>query len=161
TLLKRVDAVWQDGVELAQTTVAGPTRILVRITNYFANGNRSAYSITPTYVDTAAPALSGRSPAPGALGVNYEAPAAVATFNEAVTGVSASTFALRSASGSVISAKVTYDASARRATLKPSVHLAPEATYTATLSSGIKDTSGNAMATTSWTFTTGKAAPRV
>jgi putative cell wall-binding protein len=161
TLLKRVDAVWQDGTELAQTTVAGPTRILVRITNYFANGSRTAYSITPTYVDTAGPALSGRSPAVGAVGVTYEAPAVVATFNEPVTGVSASTFTLKNASGAAIAAAVTYDASARRATLKPSVHLAGEAKYTATLTSGIKDPSGNAMATTSWSFTTGKAAPRL
>ncbi|MCV0377497.1 S8 family serine peptidase [Microbacterium sp.] len=161
TLLKRVDAVWQDGVELAQTSVSGPTRILVRVTNYFANGSRTAYSITPTYVDTAAPALSGRSPAPGALRVNYEAPAVVATFNEPVTGVSGSTFVLKSSAGTAIPSTVTYDASARRATLKPSVHLAGEATYTAILTSGIKDPTGNAMATTSWTFTTGKTAPRI
>ena len=161
TLLKRVDAVWQDGTELAQTTVAGPTRILVRITNYFANGNRTAYSITPTYVDTAAPAVSGRSPAAGAVGVTYEAPAVVATFNEPVTGVSASTFVLKNASGSAVAASVTYAASTRRATLKPSFHLAGEAKYTATLTSGIKDPSGNALASTSWTFTTGKTAPRI
>jgi type VII secretion-associated serine protease mycosin len=161
TLLKRVDAVWEDGTELAQATVTGPSRILVRITNYFANGNRTAYAITPTYVDTAAPALSGRSPASGATGVSYEAPAVVATFNEPVTGVSGSTFVLRSASGAAVASTVTYDASARRATLKPSVHLAGEATYTATLTSGIKDPTGNAMSTTSWTFRTGKAAPRI
>ena len=161
TLLKRVDAVWQDGTELAQTTVSGPTRILVRITNYFANGSRTAYSITPTYVDTAAPALSGRTPAAGAVGVTYEAPAVVATFNEPVTGVSASTFVLKSASGTAVASTVTYDASRRRATLKPTVHLAGEAKYTATLTSGIKDPSGNALATTSWTFTTGKTAPRI
>lgn len=160
-LLKRVDAVWEDGIELAQTTVTGPSRILVRVSNYFANGNRAAYAITPTYVDTAPPALTGRSPASGATRVTYEAPAVVATFTEPVTGVSASTFVLKSASGAAIPAKVTYDASARRATLKPSVHLAGEATYTATLTSGIKDTSGNALAATSWSFTTGKAAPRI
>ena len=161
TLLKRVDAVWQDGTELAQTTVSGPTRILVRIINYFANGSRTAYSITPTYVDTAAPAISGRSPASGATGVSYEAPAVVATFNEPVTGVSASTFVLKSASGAAIASTVTYDASTRRATLKPKVNLAGEAKYTATLTSAVKDATGNALATTSWTFTTGKTAPRI
>jgi type VII secretion-associated serine protease mycosin len=161
TLLKRVDAVWENGTELAQATVSGPTRIIVRVSNYFANGNRTAYAITPTYVDTAAPALSGRSPAPGAAGVSYEAPAIVASFNEPVTGVSGSTFVLKSSSGAAVPATVTYDASARRATLKPSVHLAGEATYTAILTSGVKDPTGNGMPTTSWKFTTGKAAPRI
>ena len=161
TLLTRVDAVWQDGIELAQATVAGPTRILVRISNYFANGSGTAYSITPTYVDTAAPAVSGLSPAPGAGGVTYEAPAVVATFNEPVTGVSSSTFVLRDGSGATVPATVAYDASAQRATLQTSVHLPGETTYTATLSSGIRDQSGNVLAATSWTFTTGKTAPRI
>ncbi len=161
TLLKRVDAVWENGTELAQVGVAGPTRILVRISNFYANGNRTAYAITPTYVDTAPPAVAGRSPGPGAVRVNYEAPAVVATFNEPVAGVSASTFVLKNASGTAIASTVTYDASARRATLKPKVHLAGEAMYTATLTSGIRDASGNALAATSWTFTTGKAAPRI
>jgi serine protease len=161
TLLRRVDAVWENGTELAQVSVGGPTRILVRISNYFANGNRSAYAITPTYVDTAAPALSGRSPAPGAVGVTYEGPAIVATFNEPVTGVSTTSFVLRNASGKAVASTVTYDASKRRATLRPSAVLKGEATYTATLTSAIKDPTGNKLAATSWTFKTGKTAPRI
>jgi len=161
TLLKRVDAVWEDGTELARITVGAPARILVRVSNYFANGNRAAYSVTPTYVDTAAPGVSGRSPTGGAVGVTYEAPAVVATFNEPVTGVGPSTFVLRNKSGNVVAATVTYHAGTRRATLKPSVNLAGEATYTATLTSGIKDPSGNALTTTSWSFTTGKTARRI
>ena len=49
TLLRRVDAVWENGTELAQTTVAGPQRIIIRVANYFANGNRTAYAVTPSY----------------------------------------------------------------------------------------------------------------
>ncbi|HEX7171835.1 MAG TPA: S8 family serine peptidase [Candidatus Limnocylindria bacterium] len=160
TLLRRVDAVWENGTELAQTTVAGPGRIVVRVRNYFANGNRSAYAVTPTYVDTAAPALSARSPAPGALGVSYDGPLTV-TFNEAVVGVSTSSMVLRTASNASVGSTVTYDAAARRATLRPTSPLAGEQTYSLTLTSGIKDPAGNAMPPTSWTFTTGKTAPRV
>lgn len=160
TLLRRVDAVWEDGTELAQTTVAGPGRIIVRVANYFANGNRTAYAVTPTYVDTAAPALATRSPAPGALGVPYDGPLSV-TFNEPVVGVSATSMVLRTPSGAAISSTVSYDAAARRATLRPASPLAGETTYSLSLTSGIKDPAGNAMPASSWTFTTGKTVPRV
>jgi subtilisin family serine protease/putative cell wall-binding protein len=160
TLLKRVDAVWEDGTELARISVTKRTRILVRVLNYYANGNRTAYAVTPSYVDTAAPALSSRTPGPGALGVNYDAPIRV-DFNEAVTGVSASTFVLRTSAGVGVPASVSYDAASRRATLRPSKPLGGEATYKAILTSGIKDRTGNALPATSWTFTTGKTAPRI
>ena len=161
TLLTRVDAVWESGTELAQTTVAGPTRILVRISNYFANGNQSAYAITPTYVDTVAPALSALSPGAGAVNVRYDAPAITATFTEPVSGVSASTFTLRNKAGAVVASSVTYDAAARRATLTPSAPLAGESVYTASLTSGIKDPTGNALPASSWTLTSGRTFPRV
>ncbi len=159
-LLKRVDAVWENGTELAQVTVGGKARILVRISNYYASGNRTAYSVTPTYVDTAKPATSARTPGPGATNVNYDG-ALTATFNEPVTGVSGSSFVLRDTSGKTVAASVTYDSSTRRATLRPSKALAGEAPYTAVLPSGIKDKAGNALASTSWTFATGKTAPRI
>jgi type VII secretion-associated serine protease mycosin len=159
-LLKRVDAVWENGTELAHTTVAGKQRIIVRVANFFANGNRSAYGITPTYVDTVGPALASRTPGPGTTGAPYDHPIVV-KFNEPVTGVSASTFSLRNASGAVVASSVSYDAAARQATLRPAKPLAGDARYAVALTSGIKDPSGNAMAAASWTFTTGKATPRV
>ncbi len=160
TLHKRVDAVWENGTELAQISVSGPKRVIVKVLNYFANGNRTAYSITPKYVDTAAPAVSSRTPAPGATGAAYDG-SIVAKFNEPVTGVSASTFVLRTASGATVSAAVSYDAANRRATLRPTKPLAGEAKYTASLTAGIKDSTGHALPATSWTFTTGKAVPRL
>jgi type VII secretion-associated serine protease mycosin len=160
TLLKRVDNVWENGTELAQTTVSARARILVRVRNYFANGNRTAYAVTPSFVDTARPAASARTPGSGATGVNYDA-ALTVTFNEAVTGVSASTYVLRNSSGTAVAATVTYDASTRRATLRPKSPLAGEKPYTASLTSAIKDSAGNALTATSWSFTTGKTAPRV
>lgn len=160
TLLSRVDAVWQDGVELAQTTVAGPTRILVRISNYFASGSRSAYSVTPTFVDTVAPALVGWTPSPGAGNISYDGAAITATFNEPVTGISGSSFKLTDAEGPV-PATVSWDASANRATLRPSRPLAGEVRHTVWLTGAIRDLAGNALAATSWSFLTGKAVPRI
>jgi type VII secretion-associated serine protease mycosin len=160
TLLTRVDAVWQDGIELAQATVAGPTRILVRISNYFANGSRTAYSVTPTFVDTVAPALAGRTPSPGAGNVSYDGAVITATFNEPVTGVSSSSFKLTDAAGTV-PVTVTWDASANRATLRPSRPLAPEVRHTVWLTNAIRDLAGHALTATSWSFVTGKAVPRI
>jgi len=160
TLLARVDAVWQDGTELAQTTVAGPTRILVRVTNYFANGNQTAYSITPTFVDTVAPALTGRTPSPGAGNISYDGAVVTATFNEPVTGVSSSSFRLTDAVGTV-PVTVTWDGSANRATLRPDRPLAGEVRHTVWLTDAIRDLAGNALTATSWSFLTGKAVPRI
>lgn len=160
THLKTVDAVWENGTELAQITVSGPQRIVVRVLNYYANGNRAAYSITPTYVDTAAPKLSSRSPAPNAVNARYDG-SVTATFDEPVTGVSASTMVLRNGSGTIVPATVTYSSSTRRATLKPKSPLAGDAKYAVTLSGGIKDSTGHALATASWSFTTGPTAPRL
>lgn len=160
TLLTRVDAVWQDGVELAQTTVAGPTRILVRVSNYFANGSRTAYSVTPTFVDTVAPVLAGRSPSPGAGNISYDGAVITATFTEPVTGVSSSSFKLTDAVGPV-PVTVTWDAGANRATLRPNRPLAPEVRHTVWLTNAIRDLAGNALAATSWSMVTGKAVPRL
>ena len=56
---------------------------------------------------------------------------------------------------------MSYDAAARQATLRPAKPLAGEAKYGVALTGGIKDPSGNAMAAISWSFTTGKTAPRI
>ena len=155
TLLRRVDAVSEAGTELASASVSGSARILVRILNYYPNGNRSAYSVTPTYVDTAAPRIVGRTPGPGATNVSRFA-VATARFDEAVTGVSSSSFRIRdTVSGSVVPATLTYDSSRREARAAVSSRLAAERVFRVELSTAIKDGAGNAVAATSWTFTTG------
>ncbi|MBA2768864.1 MAG: cell wall-binding repeat-containing protein [Sporichthyaceae bacterium] len=161
TLLKRVDAQWEGGTELASVSVTGPGRILVRVMNYYANGSRTAYSVTPAFVDTVAPTLLARGPAPGAVAVSYDAATVTADFSEAVTGVSTSTVQLRNAAGAVVGAAVTYSSSNRRATLRPSAPLAAEATYQVRLTTGIKDVAANSLAATTWSFTTGKSVPRI
>lgn len=161
TLLKRVDAAWESGTELASVSVGAPGRILIRILNYYPNGNRTAYSVTPTFVDTVAPKVVARTPSSGAVSVSYDAAGITAGFDEGVSGVSASTFQLKTSAGASVAASVTYSSSTRRATLVPSVPLAGETTYQASLTAGIKDAAGNALTATSWSFTTGKAVPRL
>ncbi len=161
TLLKRVDAVWETGTELAQMSVTAPTRILVRVTNYFANGNRIAYSVTPAFVDTVAPKLVDRRPTPDAVNVSYDGASIGGGFDEPVTGVGAGTVQLKNSAGAVVATTVSYSSSTRRVTIQPSAPLAPEARYSVHFSSGIKDSAGNAFGGSSWAFTTGKSVPRL
>nr|WP_210420245.1 Ig-like domain-containing protein [Aquisphaera giovannonii] len=112
-----------------------------------------------TATDTTPPTVSARTPGSGAVGV--ATPTAVtATFSEAMQApsISTSTFALKSSSGAAVAASVSYNATTRVATLTPASALAYSTTYTATLS-GPKDSAGNALAATSWSFTTAAAAP--
>ena len=101
--------------------------------------------------DTTPPQVTARSPAPGATGVSASTNV-TATFDEPVQGASGSTFTLRQGTSSV-AASVSYDAATRTATLNPGSNLAAGLTYTASLSSGIRDLAGNALAALSWTFT--------
>ncbi len=75
------------------------------------------------------------------------------TFSEPVSGVSGSSLQLTSG-GSVLSASVTYDAAARRATLDPTAPLPTGATVAIVVRGGIRDAAGNAVGTGSTTFGT-------
>jgi hypothetical protein len=89
---------------------------------------------------------------------------AEATFSEAMNPdtISNTTFTLiKQGSIQPVTARVTYDAAAKKATLDPDVDLEAGATYTAALkggSGGAKDAAGNALASDkSWSFTTAAA----
>ena len=161
TLLRRVDAQSESGTELASAWVTAPATIYVRVLNYYANGNRAAYSVTPSFVDTVPPAVISRSPAPGAVRVRYDGAVIVAGFSEPVSGVGADSVLLKNSSGAVIPAAVSYASSSRRATLRPSAPLAAEATYQVQVTTAILDAGGNALAASAWSFTTGKSTPRI
>ena len=160
-LLKRVDAEWEGGTELASAPVSGAGTILVRVLNYNANGNRLAYSVTPSFVDNVLPKVVARTPAPGAVAVSYDGAVITADFDEPVTGVGTATVMLKTSTGVGVPATVAYASSTRRATLRPSAALAAETTYRVQLSTGIKDAASNSLAATTWTFTTGKSVPRI
>lgn len=125
--------------------------------------NRLLYSDPSAGVATApvttAPTVTARTP-----GVNSTAVAngssVTATFSTAVQGISGTTFVLKSPSGAVVPAAVSYSATTRTATLDPASDLATDTKYTATLLGGtaaVRDAAGTPLATTSWSFTTGPA----
>ena len=158
TLIKTVDSVWESGTELAQVHVGGPTRIYVRVTNWYANGSKTALKVTPTYVDTAAPTAALTNPTTGSTGVSrFVDP--VVTFNEPVSNANADHVFLRDMTTSVrIPITVSYDAASRTAKLRPvATRLEPNRTYRAEVGSGVVDSGGNSVVSASRTFTTGTA----
>lgn len=60
-------------------------------------------------------------------------------------------------SGSKIRATVSYNSTTRTASVKPSSNLSYSTAYYVNLTSGIKDTTGNALQQTNWKFTTGSS----
>lgn len=161
TLLQRVDNPTDSlATEVATIQVAGSARVVVRISNWFPNGSPAAYALTATYLDNIAPKASGVTPAAGSVTRDGHLRPTV-TWDEPVTGVSATTLVLRAPSGAAVPATVTYAAAARRATLVPLRPLAGEVRYTLTAGSGIKDGTGNAMAAASWPVVTGRVTSRL
>lgn len=103
---------------------------------------------------TVAPAVTVRAPAAGATGVLRGSTVSV-TFNQAVTGVSGSSFTLQRPGLAPVNAAVAYNATTHVATLKPAVTLRANTVFQVTLTGGIKSTNGVALKATTWTFTTG------
>jgi Protein of unknown function (DUF1566)/Bacterial Ig-like domain len=104
--------------------------------------------------DTTAPTVSSTSPAINATGVATNADI-TATFSEAMATGSGATFTLSSSAGTVTGV-VSY--SGATATFNPNADLAFSTLYTATLTTGVTDAAGNALAANHvWTFTTGAA----
>src|SRR5215467_14051400 len=124
----------------------------------FFSAGAGAY--TATYSgDTTRPTVTSTSPAPGASGVS-QGTTVSATFSEALdpTTINVSTFVLRDPSNSAVPAVVTYTPATHTATLTPNSSLASGATYTATITTGVKDLSGNALLNNfTWSFTTAGA----
>ena len=113
--------------------------------------------------DRTPPTVISTTPTAGATGVARNT-TVTATFSEPVTStsISTTTFTLTPAGGAPVAATVNAS-SATSATLTPSAPLAFGTTYTARLTTGIKDVAGNALSSAhSWTFTTVvNAAPTV
>ena len=124
--------------------------------------NDMLLSVTP---DTTAPSVSATTPANGSAGTNAGT-APTVRFNEAMSlaSISATTFVLTGPGGAV-PATAAYDQSTFTATLTPQAALAFGTTYTATVksgSTGVKDYSGNPLATdVSWSFTTEASPPQI
>lgn len=92
--------------------------------------------------------------APGAQ-ANAPRNRVVAIFNEPMDGatINTNTFTLEDFAGTPVSGSVTYGGVT--ATFTPDVQLASSATYTATITAGVRDASGNPIASdVSWQITT-------
>ncbi|MGE5247202.1 MAG: Ig-like domain-containing protein, partial [Verrucomicrobiota bacterium] len=124
------------------------------------HGEERAPSFTVTVsapADTTPPTVSSTVPANGATNINPGTAIAV-TFSEAVTNVTTSTFTL-SGGGGAVPGTVTMNGAGTTATFQPSSALANSTTYTATVTTGVKDAAGNALASNyAWSFTTAAAA---
>ena len=110
-----------------------------------------SWTFTTDVADTTKPAVTARTPAPGASGVAVNA-GVTATFSEAVQQATIA-LELRTPGGAVVPSSSAYNATTRTITLTPTGTLNPSTTYTANLS-GARDTAGNLMDPVTWTFTT-------
>jgi methionine-rich copper-binding protein CopC len=109
--------------------------------------------------DTTAPTVNSTNPASDATDVAINQKIAV-TFSEAMdrSTITGSTFKL-TLGITPVSGKVVYRSAGLNAIFTPSIDLEPNTEYTATITTGVKDLVGNALAVDKvWSFTTGAAA---
>ena len=120
----------------------------------FTTGDSICQSGPPTVISVAPPNLaSGICPNT----------VVIATFSKAMNPATiispATTFTLTGPGTTPVAGQVTYDASSYAATFTPSSNLALNTLYTATITTGAQDPSGNALASNYvWSFTTSVAA---
>ncbi|HOU13610.1 MAG TPA: Ig-like domain-containing protein [Anaerolineae bacterium] len=144
-------------IDLRGYTSGQQLTIIGFVGNY--NGTRQ---IMPRYQsdiwDMLPPEVTATYPAAGATDVYPYFPI-TATFSKALDAatVTTATFTLADAN-SAVAGVVSYNAGTRTATFDPPAALAPQTRYTATLTTGIKETHGIPMAANYvWSFTTGDA----
>jgi len=126
---------------------------LVAMTGCFSSHDK----VTGPPIDTTPPTVTSTNPLNGATGVAVIS----ASFSEAmdVSTITAATFTLSGPGATSVDGTVTYDATTKIATFVPTSALAASTEYTATITTGVKDLAGNALASNHvWTFTTAAAA---
>ncbi len=109
-----------------------------------------------TAVDHIPPTVTTTAPTDGASGISVSAPIS-ATFSEPVTSGSIS-MVLKNSSNATVPSTLSYNSSTQTVTLTPNAALAYSSGYSVSLS-GAQDASGNTMAATAWSFTTGAEPP--
>ena len=114
--------------------------------------------------DTTPPAITDSNPplapAPGFVNAPTNRRLTV-TFDEAMdaTTINSTTFTLTGPNATPVDGTVGYDAASKTASFAPKSPLAASTLYTGTLSTGVKDVAGNALAAPYiWSFTTGTSA---
>jgi len=152
-------ATFRPTLALASSTTYTAT-LATGIKDLAGNALASAYSWTFTTgaaADTAPPTVTGTSPAVNATGIPATT-AVTATFSEKLDAatVTTATFTLKNGANAPVAGAVTF--AGTTATFAPAAPLAANATYTAQLTTGIRDAAGNALAQPySWPFTTAAA----
>jgi methionine-rich copper-binding protein CopC len=112
-------------------------------------------------LETTPPTVTPLDPAAGAIAVARTSNI-TAQFDEPVSGVDAASFWLTDSMGLGYMSTVSYDPATRVATLNPAGTTLPaDRLMKVTMTGGVTDLSGNALAPTSWTFTTAPLAPTV
>jgi len=116
----------------------------------------------PGAVDTTPPTVVQTTPSE--VGLAPTNVPATATFSEAIDAstLTTSSFTLTDPGATPVAGIVDYDASTMTAVYTPTLALAIDTTYTATLSSDVTDLAGNALeGPVTWTFTTGTVASAI
>ena len=146
------DHTWSVRIALALGTN------VIRVTASDGGRNSGSDGITITRnAERTPPTVVSTDPANGATNVPVNR-SLRATFSEPMDNatITSATFTVRDGLGNVVPGTVTI--TDRTATFQPAAFLVGFTPHTATLSTGIRDTSGNALtAAHAWTFTTGNA----
>jgi len=122
-----------------------------------SDGFNSTEVVSDTFTVSNAAKVLGTSPASGATGISLDLEAITVRFRDAMdeSTITTANIYLQDGSGTVVAAAVFYDSATKTATISPSASLIGSTTYTGIVTTGVKDTAGNALgAQHSWTFTT-------
>lgn len=109
---------------------------------------------TGTGTDTTAPTVRFTNPTSSAINVPLNTALSV-TFSEAIEGatITSQTVSLQQAGASVVAGSL--QTVGTTVTFRPTINLAANSQYTATITTGVEDLAGNSLATSySWSFTT-------
>ncbi len=138
------------------TTISGVTDLAGNLLVAGPTPNPWSFT-TGTTSNTSAPTVTSTFPANAATGVGINQ-AISATFSKGMdpTTINTGTFTVAGPGVTPVLGTVTYNSTSNVATFTPTSNLAANATFTATVTTGTKDLSGNPLAASSvWTFTTG------
>ncbi len=130
------------------------SRVLIAV----PEGEGGLYAVFDGRLDAAPPTVTSTTPANGATGAPVDGTVAVA-FDEAMdhSTINAVTFLLKDSGDNPVSGTVTYEDASKTATFTPATPLGYRTTYSATITAGVKDFYGNAMATDyTWSFSTAR-----
>jgi len=142
-----------------------PTAVLAYNTTYTATittavtntvGVQPAAGYTWGFTTATQPTVTGTVPAIGATRVPINQ-VLTATFSKALNPatVNATTFLLKGPGGTAVTGTVTYNAAGSAASFTPSAALTYNTAYTATITTGVTDSTGNPLtANYTWSFTT-------